>query len=477
MLVFRLLFAFAFAVSANASAAVEQWPDLLREDRYADLTDALTDLDRRFQKGEFNERELWRMLKPLEKAPAELSPKLDTWVQRSGQNGLVLLARGLFFHGHGWTARSDKFARDTPREQFMMMDEFFARANADLEAAKSKLPQCDLCYSTLISIATAQGERERRVRFYNEAMQRNPMAWGPPVNYLHGLWPRWGGRRGEAEAFVAKFRKDYPSNPVGDSLEADVLVEQAGVYYEARNYPEAILLFERALALDPRRERTLYRVAYAYGSLKQFDKALVAADRSIAIDPNEKTAHQVRAWALMQTGRGAESVPSLMKAAELGDVWSLRQALQIFAQGQFGQQPDRAKTWRMCESAARAGVVEGYGCVGGHYYHGYHVKADHAEAAKWFRIAADKGQRDVMTDLGIMYWSGDGVERSEKTAIHYWRKALNAGDARAEEKLRANLSWWRYFWEITWPNWTQSVSNAMASAVASVMAILRALFR
>jgi TPR repeat protein len=466
----------AVAGGARAAVPTESWPDLLRQERYAELTESLVDLDRRFQQGEFNERQLWRLLKPVEKAPAELLPKLDAWVKHSGEHGLVLLARGLFFHGHGWLARGEKFARDTSREQFMMMHDYFARANADLEAAKSKLPRCDLCYSALISVATAQGEREARVRWYSEAMQRNPMAWGAPVNYLHGLWPRWGGRPGEAANFVAKFKQDYPSNLAGQALEADLLVDQADEYYRMNSYPEAIALYERAFALDPQRGNTWHRMAYSYGSVKQFDKALLSAERSIAIDPGEKTAHQVRAWALMRMGRGPESVPSLEKAAALGDVWSLREALQVFANGKYGTPPDRAKTWQLCDTAARAGVPEGYGCLGGHYYHGYHVKADHAEAAKWFRIAADKGQRDVMTDLGIMYWNGDGVERSEKNAIHYWRKALKAGDARAEEKLRAHLSGWRYFWEITWSGWTQSASDAMASAVASILGVMRALF-
>lgn len=466
-----LLWGLAIAAS-SAGAAPERWPDLLREGRYAELTTELSEL---YARPEPDERVLWRMLKPLEKAPAELAPSFDKWVAASGSHGLALLARGQFYYGQGWSARGKRFARETSSEQFARMRDFFERAKVDLEAAKSKLEKCDLCYSSLISIAMAQGERQVKALLYNQAMQHNPMAFGPPIVYLNSLSERWGGRPGEAQAFVANFRRNYPSNPVLPALEANLLVEQGEHYYEAKRYGEAVLLYERALALDPRRSTTLHHLGYSYGRLNQFDQALKAADQSIAIDAGESGPHQLRGWALMQLERGAEAVPSLLRATELGDAWSLRQALQIYAHGKYGQRKDHAKTWQLCEAGARAGIPEGYGCLGGHYYHGLYVKADHKEAARWFRIAADLGQHEIMTDLGIMYWTGDGVPKDEDAAIGYWRKAAAAGDKRAAEKLKANLSWWRYFREVTWPGWVSGTKQAISGAGQLVMQLIRAL--
>ena len=460
------------AIPTAGAAAPESWPGMLREGRYAELTARLSEAHARLEP---DERVLWRAFKPLEKAPAELAPSFDKWVAATNGHGLALLARGQFFYGQGWSARGNRFTSETSQEQFARMNDFFARAKADLEAAKSKLEKCDLCYSSLISIAMAQGERDTKALLYNQAMQRNPMAFGPPLVYLGSLSERWGGRPGEAQVFVANFRRDYPSNPVLRALEAELLVEQGERYYFANQYSEAVLFYERALALDPRRSRTLYHLGYSYARLNQFDKALKAADQSIAIDAADKGPHQVRGWALMRLERGAEALPALLRATELGDAWSLRQALQVYAHGKYGQKKNHAKTWQLCDAGARAGIAEGYGCLGGHYYHGYHVKADHAEAARWFRIAADRGQHEIMTDLGIMYWSGDGVPKDEKIAIGYWRKAAAAGDKRAEEKLKANLSWWRYFWEVTWEGWTRSTKEAMSAAGSLFVQIARAL--
>jgi TPR repeat protein len=83
--------------------------------------------------------------------------------------------------------------------------------------------------------------------------------------------------------------------------------------------------------------------------------------------------------------------------------------------------------------------------LGGLYYFGYHVERDHAAAARWFGQAAEAGVAGAMTDLGIMHWAGKGVEKSERQAIQYWRRAANLGDERAQAKLHQHLSWWGFF--------------------------------
>ena len=43
------------------------------------------------------------------------------------------------------------------------------------------------------------------------------------------------------------------------------------------------------------------------------------------------------------------------------------------------------------------------------YYAGQGVPPDYAEARKWYRLAADQGNADAQTILGLMYHFGQGV--------------------------------------------------------------------
>ena len=53
------------------------------------------------------------------------------------------------------------------------------------------------------------------------------------------------------------------------------------------------------------------------------------------------------------------------------------------------------------------------------YVGGQGVPQDYAEAAKWFRGAADQGEPRAQTNLGAMYHRGEGVPQNYVQA-HMW---------------------------------------------------------
>jgi len=63
------------------------------------------------------------------------------------------------------------------------------------------------------------------------------------------------------------------------------------------------------------------------------------------------------------------------------------------------------------------------------YFQGECTRADPAEAAKWFRLAADQGLAGSQMMLSTMYDKGVGVERDPAEAAR-WR-ALAEGPADA----------------------------------------------
>ena len=69
------------------------------------------------------------------------------------------------------------------------------------------------------------------------------------------------------------------------------------------------------------------------------------------------------------------------------------------------------------------------------YYKGEGVTADKAEAVKWLRKAADKGNVRAQYNLGMMYDKGDGVPQSLKEAANWYRKAAENGHVQSQFNL------------------------------------------
>jgi len=60
------------------------------------------------------------------------------------------------------------------------------------------------------------------------------------------------------------------------------------------------------------------------------------------------------------------------------------------------------------------------------------VKRDHAEAARWYRKAAEQGDAGAQYNLGVMYKNGQGVKQDHAEAVRWLRKAAEQGHANAQ---------------------------------------------
>ena len=69
------------------------------------------------------------------------------------------------------------------------------------------------------------------------------------------------------------------------------------------------------------------------------------------------------------------------------------------------------------------------------YYYGRGVRQDYAEAAKWYRASADKGNADAEHRLGHMYYFGQGVRQNARDAANWFLKAAAQGHAKARKRL------------------------------------------
>ena len=84
---------------------------------------------------------------------------------------------------------------------------------------------------------------------------------------------------------------------------------------------------------------------------------------------------------------------------------------------------------------ANAGNADAEFLVGAKYELGARIPADLAQAAAWYRKAADKGDVRAQHSLGVMYEFGRGVPADDSQATEWYRKAADRGFAPAQFSL------------------------------------------
>jgi TPR repeat protein len=100
---------------------------------------------------------------------------------------------------------------------------------------------------------------------------------------------------------------------------------------------------------------------------------------------------------------------------------------------------DYGQAMTLCKSAAKIAYAPAQYCVGYLYRRGLGTQADPKEAAKWYDLAGQGGQRQALMELAEMYWKGEGVGVDRPQAYYYFFLAHRRGAPDA--KTRAQVLW------------------------------------
>ena len=71
------------------------------------------------------------------------------------------------------------------------------------------------------------------------------------------------------------------------------------------------------------------------------------------------------------------------------------------------------------------------------YANGKNVIQDHAEAMKWYGLAAVQGHLGAQYNLGVMHHNGNGTPRNDRAAVLLWHSAAEHGHVGAQYNLGA----------------------------------------
>jgi TPR repeat protein len=99
---------------------------------------------------------------------------------------------------------------------------------------------------------------------------------------------------------------------------------------------------------------------------------------------------------------------------------------------------DEAEAARLFRLAADQGVAAAQSDLGLMYYSGEGVVKDLAQAARLFGLAADQGLADGQYNLGLLYFEGKGVAKDEAEAARLFGLAADQGLAQAQHALAQN---------------------------------------
>ena len=139
----------------------------------------------------------------------------------------------------------------------------------------------------------------------------------------------------------------------------------------------------------------------------------------------------------------------LRKVAEQGDVKAQLELGNCYYNGN-GVNKDEAeaeKWWRKAAEQGNKDAVEQFrklaeqGNVaaqynlGKCYYNGNGANKDEVEAAQWYRKAAEQGHADAQNSLGNCCYYGNGVNKDYAEAVKWYRKAAEQGNVAAQYNL------------------------------------------
>ena len=76
---------------------------------------------------------------------------------------------------------------------------------------------------------------------------------------------------------------------------------------------------------------------------------------------------------------------------------------------------------------AEEDVINAQSNLGEMYYKGNGVLQDHKIAVKWWKLAAEQGHARAQYNLGVMYGNGIGVKKDNVFALMWWSIAASSG--------------------------------------------------
>ncbi|MEZ4462370.1 MAG: tetratricopeptide repeat protein [bacterium] len=198
----------------------------------------------------------------------------------------------------------------------------------------------------------------------------------------------------------------------------------------AQDVERAIAHYSKAAEISDNSALCRLRLAYFFAP-EQIDSFVESdLERLLAADPNGD-AHLIAGY-MSQKGVGLpldlEAAHAYhTKSAEVGNAQAMFELHILYVTG-AGVEVDEDMARHWCVKAAEAGSRRAMNNLGSAYATGtMGVARDPEEAVKWYEKAFEHGHAQAGAVLGVMYFTGDGVDFDEEKSNDYFDRAQAMG--------------------------------------------------
>lgn len=375
---FLALIAWAGVVPESLAGERAELLQLLHQEKFEELDARFEAYFKRYRAGEISDHHIEQAYHAFASADPGLQSKLDAWIAARPDSAPARTARGVYNTHLGLIGRGIALARNTPKQRFKIMRNYFSTARSDFMAVLELEPQHSIAYGSLILLSMVLSAPETADTLVHAGLEADPRSFVIRRRYLYSLTPWWrrysrsaqdgkslierlrawvqGGEGDDMpdaiRAFVAAIERDSQENPAlsplkgfVDYVQGELLArkrhrEQAIEHYEnARQfgdywlyhrdrgmnlyyldrYEDAVASFTRALEAWPEKPTTLDWRAQAYRRLGQLDKAFDDWETALSLDPSNPEILVQLAYALREVKRYEDVVNVLDRALVYGE--------------------------------------------------------------------------------------------------------------------------------------------------------------
>jgi tetratricopeptide (TPR) repeat protein len=279
------------------------------------------------------------------------------WVKAYPKSEAAYLAQAIYFATRGWNARGSDSAGKTSSTQFASMGDWVDRAMQSLQAAERLSKHPTLEWAAKIDLLKAFRGRDEAATLYRQAITTYPSTVVVRVTYVVGRAARWGGGVRESEQVVEEARQ----LPESDRryVESTALWGLATDAETAKDFDQAIALYERQIALCPAWTGSAKRLMVLYHWKRNLPKVIDVANRILAELPTDGETYSYRAFAYGNSGKMAEAFADYKRATELGYAKAFVDLAGFYQMGIGGAPRDLAKALELYTTASEKGIAEG----------------------------------------------------------------------------------------------------------------------
>jgi len=198
-------------------------------------------------------------------------------------------------------------------------------------------------------------------------------------------------------------------------------LDDANEKINKENYDQALTILDTAFkesATDEDRGLVLFLRGYALFLKNEIDNSILIMKK--AADYGEKEAVKQ-----LKNIFNIDYTPSKLSSSVKES--PLTAAMNIYQEGRFEE------AMKMFITLANQGDVQAMHNLGVMYMSGQGVPKNDKTAFDWYSKAAHRGHPDAINNVASFYWEGMGVEKNQQKALEYFKSAAEKGSAHAKD--------------------------------------------